>query len=71
MAVIDLQSHRSAALEAAWEAYASAARRAQQTLTIEDGIAAGAAWRRFLDLHMTADQRQRLSAAMLPMELRR
>ncbi|MEZ2132712.1 MULTISPECIES: hypothetical protein [unclassified Sinorhizobium] len=41
----------------AWEEYVAAQRHAQLSGRIEDGIAAGKAWRRWLDLFMTPDQR--------------
>ena len=40
----------------AWDAYVSAQRLAQSTGDVEDGIAAGRAWRRWLDLFMTSEQ---------------
>jgi hypothetical protein len=41
----------------AWDAYVSAQSLAQSTGDVEDGIAAGRAWRRWLDLFMTSVQR--------------
>lgn len=41
---------RRAALEAAWDAYIAAIRKSQETLQIEDGIAAGKAYRYFLEV---------------------
>ena len=38
------------AAEVAWDAYVRAAKRAQETMRIEDGIAAGRAWAKWLDL---------------------
>ncbi|NKJ03455.1 hypothetical protein FHT29_000400 [Rhizobium sp. SG741] len=40
-----------------WDAYVSAQRLAQSTGSVEDGITAGRAWRRWLDLFMTSEQR--------------
>lgn len=57
-ALIDLSAVREARIEAAWSAYVAALNQANQTLAVQDGIAAGKAWRRWLDLFMTADQRE-------------
>lgn len=38
------------ATEIAWDAYVRAAKLAQQSMRIEDGIAAGRAWAKWLDL---------------------
>lgn len=38
------------AVEIAWQAYSEAAKVAQRSLRIEDGIAAGRAWARWLEL---------------------
>jgi hypothetical protein len=51
--VISLHDHQTRA----WESYISAFHRAQSSGSIEDGIAAGRAWRRWLDLFMTPEQR--------------
>lgn len=37
------------ALELRWQAFSEAAQLAQKTMRIEDGIAAGKAWRRWLE----------------------
>lgn len=47
-------------VDARWQEYAAAAERAQRTRRVEDGIAAGRAWRRWLDLYMSPEQRQQL-----------
>lgn len=47
----------SSIVEARWERYVSAQRRAQETLSVEDGIAAGRAWREWLNLYMSNEQR--------------
>ncbi len=46
--------------EAEWLAYVNAARLAQQSLARADGIAAGRAWRRFLDTFLSPHQRDAL-----------
>ncbi|GAA4169222.1 hypothetical protein GCM10023069_25450 [Shinella granuli] len=43
-------------------AYVTAAKRAQESGRMEDGIAAGRAWRRWLDLFMTPEQREAIPA---------
>ena len=45
------------AADEAYEAFCIAARRAQETLDRIDCQAAGKAWRRYLDLYITPDQR--------------
>jgi hypothetical protein len=69
--IVDLGERRVRSQSEAWEAYRSAALKAHQTLAIEDGIAAGAAFRQWLDLFLTTDQRRSLDAAKLPSERRR
>ena len=49
--------------EEAWDQYARAARRAQETLDAADGIAAGKAWARFLDTQVNQAQRDWLYPA--------
>lgn len=51
--VVSLEDHVSKA----WDAYVAAQRLAAVTEKIEDGKAAGLAWRRWLGLFMTAEQR--------------
>lgn len=46
--IIDIASRQEAIQSARWDAYSAALRRAQQTLDIRDGIAAGKAWREWL-----------------------
>lgn len=55
--VIPLAEGRQHLLDARWRAYVSAVRRAQATLDIRDGIAAGEAWRDFLALFLPGHQR--------------
>lgn len=45
-------------LEAVWKAYLSAKETAERTGTIADGIAAGHAWRRWLDMFISDDQKR-------------
>lgn len=47
----------------AFQAYCVAARKAQATLEREDAEAAGRAWRRWLDLWVTREQREFLGPA--------
>lgn len=54
--VVIMQDH----LARAWDAYVAASALAQSTRRIEDGIAAGRAWRRWLDLFMSQEQREYL-----------
>ncbi len=61
--VLDFQQERLRREGEAWMAYAVARKRAEESLTIEDGIAAGKAWKRWLDLFMTGDQVQALDNA--------
>ncbi|UNK39359.1 hypothetical protein MNR02_06540 [Shinella sp. H4-D48] len=56
--VINLAEHQ----QAVWMAYVTAAKRAQESGRMEDGIAAGRAWRRWLDLFMTPEQREAIPA---------
>lgn len=67
-AVISLDARKAVNQSAAWEEYCAAARKAQDTLAIDDAIAAGRAWRRWLDLWMAPDQRRALDVARLPSE---
>lgn len=52
----------TAKLETVWQEYVTAAQKAQTTLDINDGIAAGKAYRRWLDLFLTDDQKAKLGA---------
>ena len=56
--IISMEERRDALIDERWDAYIAAPRRATQTLAIDDGKAAARAWRDWLDLWMTADQRQ-------------
>lgn len=40
-----------------WNEFVSAQRRAQMSLDLADGIEAGHAWRRWLEVYMTPEQR--------------
>ena len=42
---------RDVTVEQAWDRYIAAMQRSKETLRIEDGIAAGKAYRQFLDLY--------------------
>lgn len=52
--VVSLHDHQTKV----WEAYVTALKRAEASRAIEDGIAAGKAYRRWLDLFLTEDQRE-------------
>ncbi|AII27782.1 hypothetical protein M2267_003051 [Ensifer sp. KUDG1] len=52
--VIVLNDH----INKAWEAYTAAQQLAATTGNIEDGIAAGRAWRRWLSLFMNEEQKE-------------
>lgn len=56
--VISMDAHKDALVQDRLEAYQAAARKAQQTLTVEDCLAAGIAWRRWLDLFESTEQRR-------------
>lgn len=49
--------------QAAFQAYTEAQARMLRTMRPEDGIAAGRAYRRFLDVFLSPDQRCQLDAA--------
>lgn len=51
--VVSLRDH----LDRRWSMYVEAQKRAQQTQSIEDGIAAGRAWHDWLALFMSSEQR--------------
>ncbi|NBJ13319.1 hypothetical protein [Microvirga arsenatis] len=61
--VIDLEALRERRIEETWAQYCAARMQAEATLSVEDGIAAGKAWRRWLDLFMSGDQRESLDRA--------
>lgn len=61
--VIDLEAERERRIDCAWADYCAARQQAEATLAVEDGIAAGKAWRRWLDLFMSAEQRESLDRA--------
>lgn len=61
--VIDLVAEKEKRIDAAWRQYCAARLQAERTLAVEDGIEAGRAWRQWLDLFMTADQRNALDRA--------
>lgn len=61
--VIDLEAQRERRIEETWADYCAARMQAEATLAVEDGIAAGKAWRRWLDLFMSIDQRESLDRA--------
>jgi hypothetical protein len=50
-------------VERRWEEYVTALKRANTTMSVQDGIAAGKAWREWLNLFMTSDQRNALDSA--------
>lgn len=56
--IVNLTARRDEMLDVRWNAYVAAQRRAQASLAIEDGKAAGRAWRQWLDLWMNEDQRE-------------
>lgn len=53
----DFTAGDAAEADARWRGYAAAMRRAQSTLDIRDGIAAGKAWREWLVLFVPPEQR--------------
>jgi hypothetical protein len=52
--IISINEHK----QRLWDAFVAAQKQAQQSGLISDGIAAGHAWRRWLDLYMTDEQRE-------------
>lgn len=56
MSVIDLASARQDREAALWQAYVTAKARADETLSPDDGRAAGRAWRAFLAMSETTAQ---------------
>ncbi|WP_066923025.1 hypothetical protein [Methylobacterium sp. CCH5-D2] len=50
MGVVDLKAHVEARQAEAWENYVAAKQRADETLALEDGLAASRAWRAFLQI---------------------
>lgn len=67
MAVVDLDTARAAREDAAFERYRLAWLRVQETGAIEDAREAGRAWRAYLDIHMSPQQRAefaRIDAAL-------
>ncbi|MDF2620226.1 MAG: hypothetical protein K0S00_2885 [Xanthobacteraceae bacterium] len=52
-----------AAAEKAWQEYVAALDAAHRSRRLHDAMAAGAAWRRFLDLFITPAQRGALGSA--------
>jgi hypothetical protein len=55
--IVNIRDHQ----QLLWDSFVSAQRLAQSTGSVEDGIAAGRAWRRWLDIFMTEEQREALS----------
>ncbi len=55
--IVNIRDHQ----QLLWDSFVSAQRLAQSTGEVEDGIAAGRAWRRWLDVFMTEEQREALS----------
>lgn len=55
--IISLSDHQ----ERAWLDYVAAQSRAQQSQNMQDGIAAGRAWRKWLSLFMSDEQREFIS----------
>ncbi|ORE87717.1 hypothetical protein [Aurantimonas sp. 22II-16-19i] len=60
MSVVRFPSIEERANEA-FQDYLAAREKAEVSRDLQDGIAAGRAWRRFLDIFMTGDQREALS----------
>ncbi|MGU3496119.1 hypothetical protein ACLBXM_18920 [Xanthobacteraceae bacterium A53D] len=63
--VVFLDAHRRAEVEERWLAYVASMQRAQSTLAVEDGLEAGRAWRRWLDLFMSPEQRAVISSPVV------
>ncbi|MEP9368674.1 hypothetical protein [Xanthobacter sp. VNH20] len=61
--VVSLDAHRQATADELWRDYQAAFARAHETMHVRDGIAAGKAWRRWLDAFMAEDQRRMLDGA--------
>lgn len=58
MRITHLTEERDRRASAAWDAYVAAKRRADDTMCIADGIAAGKAWRTFLTVFQSAEQNE-------------
>jgi len=69
--VVDLKSHSEARAQEAWDRYIAARATAERSAAIEDGIAAGNAWRAFLDLFLSPEQREADRQCDRVMQLRR
>lgn len=69
--VIDLDAEKERRIEETWRDYCEARMRAEATMAVEDGIAAGKAWRRWLDLFMSPEQRRSLDSASVITPVRR
>lgn len=54
MNVVSISDHQ----QKAWDAYIAARSLADETRSMSDGIVAARAWRRWLDLFMTTEQRE-------------
>ncbi|MFH1557722.1 MAG: hypothetical protein ABII76_23175 [Pseudomonadota bacterium] len=69
--IISLEAQREAIISDRWDVYVAAVKRAQQTYSIEDGIAVGTAYRAFLDLFLSPHQRDSIAKADVVMMGRR
>lgn len=58
MSIVHLTEERDRRATAAWDAYVLAKQRADNTLSLTDGLAAGKAWRTFLTLFQSAEQNE-------------
>lgn len=56
--VVDMKAFREKREEETWRAYTEARERAERTLDIKDGIAAGLAWRAWLVSWQTPEQNE-------------
>lgn len=57
--------HLNSRFESSWDHYIECQERAKQTGSIEDGIEAGRAWRRWLNLFMSEDQKETLDKCVV------
>lgn len=68
--IASLTTERERRETEAWERYVAARNVAEATLRVEDGIAAGRAWRTFLDLFLSPTQAATMGADVVPMRAR-
>ena len=61
--ILNFESGREALVAALWEAFRLAQIKSKETMDVADGIAAGDAYRSFLDLFLAPEQRCEMGPA--------